>query len=172
MTHLKQLAAATAAAAILAVPAAAGAATPEQRTVQQAFPLATRICSELAKGGGPERVRPLAAEVLVACAKLESGFATAQTTFQTAYAPVGAAIASIDATVHAACLRPLERSSACGHAIASTRAMWHSLMEQRRMLLRARAAAVEASRAAFWATFRAIEIKVAAMRIPDTHPHH
>src|SRR5205807_9527929 len=83
--------------AMLALAGAAGAAKPPhagELTFQQTYPHASRVCTEVAAGGGLKRLRPFAAQVAADCAALQAQFNTAHTTVLAQFAAIAAARAA------------------------------------------------------------------------------
>src|SRR5690242_8991980 len=64
----------------MALPSAAGASKPGDRTFQQTFPVASALCAKVAAGTEGPRLKAKLAQVTADCAALEAAFAPAHTT--------------------------------------------------------------------------------------------
>jgi hypothetical protein len=147
----------TATAASLVSPGLAGAKTPPkagERTYEQTYPLASRLCTEVA-AGKRKHLKPFAATILADCTALQSGFTAAQSAVVTTRATLKAQIAADRTSLAAACPKPA-KTTACrtnrfktGVAINVVR---HQLIAAVHHYYRT----IEANRRAFWAAIRAL----------------
>lgn len=145
----------TAVLACLAGAPAAGAHAGE-RSLQQTFPLASRLCAQVARGEGPRRLRGSAPAVDSACAQLQSSFAAAQNAVLLPERPLIARLAAQEIRTRAVCSHRPFRAQLCARARARRRNIEARLERERRLRARSYYAAVEADRAAFWATIHAL----------------
>jgi hypothetical protein len=125
------------------------------KTFQQLYPVASRLCAEVAKGGGPAGLRPSAAQVLVDCTTLENGFNAARATEIAAKAPIVTALAAQRSATKAACAKPATRA-ACRLARHNERAAVSTLETQRLTVVRTYYHTIEANRKAFWTAIHAL----------------
>jgi len=144
-------------AALAAVCAAsAGAAPSAQKTFPQTYPVVSRLCAEVAKGEGPVRLQPYAAQALADCATLESAFNEASSAELAAQAPVTAALATERHAAPSACARPRLQAAACAVARQSRHATIKSLESQHASVEHTYHQALEANRLAFWSAIHAL----------------
>lgn len=88
--------------AFIAAPAVA-VAKPGDRSFEQTYPHASKLCAAVAQGKVPKKLEGSAAAVTAACATLNAGFTTAKATFDTASGPLREQRAAAVATMQAAC---------------------------------------------------------------------
>jgi hypothetical protein len=138
--------------AYLMVPSVA-AAKAGDRTFQQTFPVASRLCTEVAAGKRPH-VKSIAPSILEDCATLEANFKTAQTAVLTARATIGAQIASDKALVTAACPPPQVGKPACESVRKTQRAAIKTLRNQQIAAVHTYYKTIETDRRAFWHDIR------------------
>jgi hypothetical protein len=148
-------AAAAAATATLAFPGAAGA-TAGKRTFEQTYPVASRLCAEVAQGRGPKRLHRAAAQVLADCSGLHSSFNASRT----AVLAIDASLASQGAAARAGLAAPCKGATAhriaCNKAHRNDRRVLESLGRQRIRAAHLYYASIEASRLNFWSAIRAL----------------
>jgi hypothetical protein len=138
--------------------AAAGANTVPSgaRTIQQFFPVAERLCTNVADGGGTARQRRNAAQVLADCAALETGFTNAHALFVQVES-LDASIAGETPAASATCAGPATPAYAtCVQSRAGAEALVKSLRAQRQSLNETAWADIAATRAAFWTAIDAL----------------
>jgi hypothetical protein len=143
--------------ATLATSAAVGAAgaSAAPKTFQQLYPVASRLCTEVAKGGGPAPLRKSAAQVLVDCTALENGLTAARAAEVAAKTPILTALATERSTTKTACAKPATRA-ACRLARHNERTAVAALEIQRLTVVRTYYHAIDANRKAFWAAIHAL----------------
>jgi hypothetical protein len=153
-TRLLGVVAVTATAALLAIPSAASARAGD-RTFPETYPVASKLCTEVATGKR-KRLQRFAPRVLADCALLQTGFAAAQSEVLAARATLGSAIAVDRAAIVAACPAPLVGHPSCERVRDSEH---HVIVALRRQLVNAARryfAVVEAHRLVFWRAIHAI----------------
>ena len=146
----------TATVAALALPAIASATTRAgDKTFQQTYPVASRLCTEVAAGKRPH-LKSVATTVLADCAALQTNFTTAQTAVVTARTTLRAQIAADAHAIALACPKPHDGTPSC----LSTRHTQHAAISALRAQLLAAVhvyyKAVETNRRAFWAAIKAL----------------
>jgi hypothetical protein len=138
---------AVAAAALLILPAAASA-RPGQRSFDQTYPIASKLCTNVAAGGGPIALRPDAAQVAALCGTLKTSFNGAQGTYFATVTPLKEQADGLVAQTRAACAtRP---SAICKSTRKANRVTLEGLRSQVRTAGTTYRATVEAGRTAFW----------------------
>jgi hypothetical protein len=100
-TRLLGVLAVAATAALLAIPSAASARAGD-RTFQETYPVASKLCTEVA-AGKRKRLHRFATRVQADCAALQSAFTADQTDVLAARATLGGAVAADRAAIVAAC---------------------------------------------------------------------
>lgn len=144
----------TASAALLAIPSAASAWAGD-RTYQETYPVASKLCTEVA-AGKRRRLQRFAPRVLGDCAVLQSGFTLAQTEVLAARATLGGAIAVDRAAIVAACPPPMIGHPPCENTRdAQTRAIV-ALRRQQIHAARRYFRVIEAHRRTFWNEIQAL----------------
>jgi hypothetical protein len=139
--------------ALLVLPAAASA-RPGQRSFDRTFPVASRLCTNIAHGGGPIKLRPLSAQVTALCTTLTSSFTTAQSTYFAAVTPIKQQVIAIRAQTHMACAtRP---STTCKTARLQARAPLAGLRAQVRTAAATYRASIRLARQTFWSAIHAL----------------
>ena len=142
----------------LAVPAVAGAAFPKagDRTFQQTYPLASRLCASVAAGTEGKHLKRFATQVLADCTALQSNFTSAQSTVLAARAAITTQIAADRAATAAACPKPKDQQPLC---LQTRRQKNAAIVTLRHQLIRAAHRyyrTIEASRDHFWKAIRAL----------------
>jgi hypothetical protein len=139
----------------LAVPGVAGAKAGD-RTFQQTYPLASKLCASVAAGTEGKHLKRFATQVLADCTALQSTFTTAQSTVLAARATLTAQITADRAAITTACPTAKDQQPLCvqtrsrqGRALG---ALKHQLARAARHYYRA----IEASRDRFWKAIRAL----------------
>jgi hypothetical protein len=146
--------------ATLAVPSMAGAVTPPkagEKTYEQTYPMASRLCNEVT-AGKRKRLQPPAikAKVLADCTAVQSGFTAAQTTILATRAAITAAIATDRAPLATVCAKSIEARPLCQQTRRQTRRavaklrleLFHATLRYYRT--------IEANRLAFWHAIRGL----------------
>jgi hypothetical protein len=154
-TRLSGAIAALTIAAILATAGTAGAKAGE-RTFQQTYPVASRLCANVAAGKGPKRLRPYAAQVLADCATLSGGFTAAQSTVLAAQASFASGLAADKASIAAVCTPPVKNHPLCRSTRRSENAAIVALRREHTAAVHLYYATVEANRRAFWAAIHSL----------------
>jgi hypothetical protein len=126
------------------------------RSFEKTYPVASKLCANVAKGGGPKHLRPSSAKVLADCAALEASFKASQLAVLSAEASIAAARASQHAAVKSACAGTLAHRPSCIHAHHSATKALEGLDKQSIRGARAYFKAVEAARRLFWAEIHAL----------------
>lgn len=134
------------------------AASAGHRSFEKTYPLASRLCANVAKGAGPKRLRSSArsTKVLADCAALESSFKAAQLTVLAADSSIAAARAAQHASVTSACAGTLEHKPSCTHARHKARKVLDGLEQQRIRAAHTYYVGVETARRAFWSEIHAV----------------
>jgi hypothetical protein len=134
----------------------AAAAPAGTRTIQQTFPAAEQLCTNVADGRGGARLRDNASQVLADCGALQTAFTNAHTLFGEAEA-LDASIVSESAAANARCGRASKAvRAACIESHASAVALVRSLRAKRGALNATAWSDVKAARAAFWAAISSL----------------
>jgi len=153
-TRLTGAIALAATAGSLAIPATAGAKAGD-RTIQQTYPLATRLCTEVA-AGQRKHLKRFAPQIAADCALLQTGFTSAQTTVLAARATITSAIAADRAVVTAACPPPMVGKPAC-ESTRHTESVAIGVLRQELIAAAHRYyLAINANRHAFWHAIHAL----------------
>jgi hypothetical protein len=138
---------------LLCLPAVASA-RPGQRSFDQTFPVASRLCTNVAAGRGPTRLRPDASQVAGLCSTLETSFTTTQTAYFNTVTPLRQqALALVAQTREACATRP---SATCKSTRKANRATLAGLRGQVRTAGTTYRTAIEAARKTFWSAIHAI----------------
>jgi hypothetical protein len=153
-TRLTGVLAIAATAGSLAIPAAANAKAGD-RSYQQTYPLASRLCTEVA-AGQRKRLQRVAPQVAAECALLQSGFTAAQTTVLTARATITSAIAADRAVIVAACPPPNVGKPACEGTRHTESVAIGVLRHQKIAAVHHYYRTIEANRVAFWHAIHAL----------------
>jgi hypothetical protein len=167
MTLQKRLIGVTAlaaAAAALALPAGAAAAGPRAAgalTFAQSFPVASRLCANVAAGTEKsKKIRAQATAVAADCMTLETAFAAAELTVNTARTTDQAAIAADRALIKAACPKltpaPKTESTSCKTARTNENAAIKALQASLLASVHSYYKAVESIRHTFWTEIKAL----------------
>lgn len=160
MTPPRHLAAGFAAAAstlVLAFPGVAGAAHHAgEHNFEQSFPVASKLCANVANGGGPKRLRSSAAAVLADCTVLQNNFNASRASVIATEAAIASALAADKAASKAACIGKPTHPVQCGLARRQSKILRHRLGREKFFAARAYWRTLEADRAAFWAEIRAL----------------
>jgi hypothetical protein len=161
MTLTRRLfgAAAISASAIsLALPGVAGASTPKagEKTFQQTYPLASKVCANVAAGTESKHLKKFAAQITADCTTLQTAFTASQTTVIAARTTLTAQITADRAAITVACPTPKDQAAPCLSTRATVGKAVDALRHQRLLAVRHFYKAIEASREAFWKVFRAL----------------
>jgi len=143
-------------AASLVIPAASASATP--RTFQQIYPLATRVCANVAAGKASKRVQANATAVLADCKALEEGFTKAQTTMTTARATIAAGVAADHALVTASCPAPAtpQTQRVCAKTTNTEKTAIKALHSELMVVMHTYFTTINANRHTFWTAIKAL----------------
>ena len=142
-------------AATLAITGTAGAKAGD-RSYQQTYPFASRLCAHVAAGKGPIHLRPVAAQVLADCATLKSGFTAAQSAVLAAQASFASGLAADRAAIAAACTPPVKNRPLCRSTRRSEHAAIVALRREHTAAVHLYYKTIEANRRAFWAAIRSL----------------
>jgi hypothetical protein len=133
--------------ALLILPAAASA-HPGQRSFDETYPVASRLCTNIAHGAGPIKLRPDASQVAALCGTLKTSFITTENTYFASVTPLKEqASALVTATREACATRP---SPQCKTTRQANRTTLLGLRAQVRTDAAAYRTSIEASRMTFW----------------------
>jgi hypothetical protein len=139
----------------LASPAAAGARAGD-KTFQQTYPVASKLCAKVAAGTERKRLKRFATQVMADCTALQNTFNTATATVLAARTTLSAQIAADRSIVTAACPKPNNQPPAC----LQTRAQDDPTIQALRLRLvhavRHFYRTIEAGRDRFWNAIRAL----------------
>jgi hypothetical protein len=141
--------AAAATAATLAFAGTASAAAGSQ-SFPQTYPIASRLCANVAQGGGPKRLRPAAAQVLAQCNALQSQFNSARAAVLAAETSSAHAISSQRAAIRASCGGRHPHRAACRQLRHNERRTLSGLVAQRIAAVHGYFRTLEAARRNFW----------------------
>jgi hypothetical protein len=155
--RLLGVAAVSASAITLAVPAA-GATTPKagEKTFQQTYPLASKVCANVAAGTESKHLKRFATKILADCTLLQSSFTVTQSTVLAARTAITAQIAVDRAAITTACPTTKDKQPVCLQAHASNEPAIGALKRQLRTATRRYYKTIEANRARFWNAFRSL----------------
>jgi hypothetical protein len=152
-TRLLGVLAVSATAVSLASPAVAGARAGD-KTFQQTYPVASKLCANVAAGTERKRLKPFAPQVMADCTALQNTYTTAAATVLAARATLTAQIAAELADVTAACPKPSHQPPACFHTRArhdpAIGALTHQLAHAALQFFRT----IDAGRHRFWIAVR------------------
>jgi hypothetical protein len=140
--------------ALLAIPSAASARAGD-RTFDETYPVASKLCTEVAAGKRP-RLHRFEARVLADCAALQAGFTVAQSDVLAARTTLGAALAADRAAIATACPPPLVGHVGCERVRNSEDPAIDVLRRQLVNAARRYFRVVEAHRLVFWRDIHAI----------------
>jgi hypothetical protein len=153
-TRLLGVVALAATAALLVIPSAASARAGD-RTFQATYPVASKLCTEVA-AGRRRRLQRFAPRVLADCAVLQSGFTVAQSEVLAARATLGGAIAADRAAIVAACPAPMIGHPPCEHTRYAQSLAIVALRRQQIHAARRYFRVIEAHRRTFWNEIHAL----------------
>jgi hypothetical protein len=148
--------AALAAAATVAPPAAAAPKRAGERTFQQTYPEASRLCAEIASGTGQKRLRQrrFATQILADCAALENGFNAARASLLAAKASIASARAADKAIAASACAGAAVKTAACATSRHKQQQLLNALTAEQIREVHVYYFTVEANRRVFWSAIR------------------
>jgi hypothetical protein len=149
--------------ALLVLPAAASA-RPGQRSFDQTYPVASKLCTNIANGQGPTKLRADKTLIAGLCTTLESSFTTTQNTYFTTVTPLKQQAIAVNATTREACAtRP---STTCSTARAQDRMTLKGLHAQVLTAGTTYRTSIQAARKTFWNAIHAL--RGGAGITPDT----
>jgi hypothetical protein len=149
-------AAAIAATAVsFAIPGSASA-TAGQSTFQQTFPVASRLCENVAAGKEGKHLRRFAKQVLADCTTLHSAFTAAQIAVLVVRATTTVQIAAERGATAAACPTPKHQPPACRSTRHRDGAAIDVLRRQMVNAARRYYTAIETARRRFWRAIRGL----------------
>jgi hypothetical protein len=142
----------------LAAAPVAGAASPKagEKTFQQTYPLATKICAGVAAGTENKHLKRFARQILANCTALQSAFTAAESTVVAARTTLTAQIMADRAVVGTACPKPKGTAPLCLQTRSQQSKAIATLRAQRLLAVRQYYKTVEANRATFWKAFRSL----------------
>jgi hypothetical protein len=135
---------------------AVASASAGHRSFEQTYPLASKLCANVAKGGGPKSLRPSKTQVLADCSALQTGFKASQLAVLTTDTSIAHERATQRASVLSACAGALAHKPPCTHARRKARKALEILEQRQIRAARNYYKAVEAARRAFWAQIHAL----------------
>lgn len=153
-TRFGSAAALAAVAATLALPGSAGAVA-GSKSFNQTYPVASRLCANVARGAGPKRLHRSATQVLAGCSLLQGAFNAQRASVLAAEASIAHAVAADRAAADASCAGHTHRPP-CARARVKERKELGALGRQRVHAARSYYAAVEGARVAFWTAIHAL----------------
>ncbi len=140
--------------ALLVLPAIASA-RPGQRSFNQTFPIASKLCTNIANGAGPVKLRVDAPQIKVLCATLLSSFTNAESTYFSTVTPLRQQIISLNAKTRLACAtRP---SPTCKATRKDDRAQIRTIRGQIRSAGTTYRTSIQTARKTFWAAIHALK---------------
>lgn len=149
--------------ALLILPAAASA-RPGARSFNQTFPIASRLCTNIAAGHGPAKLRQDASQIAGLCGSLKTSYLNAQSTYFSTVTPLKAQATGLVTAVRQACAtRP---SAICKSTRKTDRPILKGLRAQVRAAGATYRATIETARKAFWSQIHTL--RGAATLKPDT----
>ena len=157
---------AIAATTAMLLPSFASATSAGDRTFAQTYPVASRLCTEVALGKRPH-LKSVAAKVTEDCTALQTKFTTAQTAVLATRAAVAAQIAADETLITAACPKSMIGKPSCHNARLSEGAAIAALRAQRRAAAHLYYKTVETNRRAFW---HAIKLLRGLSHVPADKP--
>jgi hypothetical protein len=153
-TRLLGAVAVAATTASLAIPGVASAKAGD-KTFQQTYPLASKVCANVAAGKA-KRLQKFAPQVLADCAALQNGFTAAQAMVLAARAAIEPQLAADRAALTAACPKPPAKRPLCRHARETDEPAIAVLARQQHHAARRYFRKIEANRRKFWRAIRAL----------------
>jgi hypothetical protein len=126
------------------------------RTVVEAYPVATALCVKAHAGTLPRGLAPSAPQVLAVCDTLENAFAPLVATVDAAEAQFLTTIANQKALVAAACVKPVSDHAACLAARTTRRTTVSAALRTRQAAVLTFHTAIEANRTTFWTAISAL----------------
>jgi hypothetical protein len=154
-SRLLGAAAVAATTASLAVPGVAGAKAGDS-TLQQTYPVASRVCANVAAGKARKRLQRFAPQVLADCSALQTAFTAAQSAVLAARASIEAQAAADRAALAAACPASIAGKPPCPSKRAQEQDALAALHRLQVQAARRYWRAVEAGRHRFWHAIRAL----------------
>jgi hypothetical protein len=140
--------------ALLVLPALASA-RPGQRSFNQTFPVASKLCTNIANGAGPAKLRADATQIKALCATLLSSFTNAESTYFSTVTPLRQEVISLNAKTRLACAtRP---SPTCKSTRKADRAQIHAIRAQVRSAGTTYRTAIQTARHTFWNAIHALK---------------
>ena len=133
--------------ALLILPAAASA-RPGQRSFDQTFPVASRLCMNVAHGFGPNRLLPSSNAVGMLCTTLSASYTSALTTFNTTVGPIKTEVINLRAQTRSTCLT--QSRPKCAQARAAARVTLAELRGQVRTAASTYRTSIQTARHTFW----------------------
>jgi hypothetical protein len=145
-------------AAVFAAPAAATGSRAGEKTFQQTYPVASRLCTEIATGTGQPRLRQRrsAPQVLADCSALQNGFTAAQSALLAAKASIAGARAADKAIARSACAGATASTAACVSTRHRVGQLLNALHTEQIREIHVYYFTVEANRRVFWSALRAL----------------
>jgi hypothetical protein len=153
-TRLLGATAVAATTASLAIPAVAGARAGDL-TFQQTYPVASRVCANVAAGKA-KRLQKFAPKVLADCSTLQASFTLAQSTVLAARAVIDSQVAADRAAFAVACPTAVAAKPPCPSKHAQEQDALASLRRLQMQNARAYWRAVETARRRFWHAIHAL----------------
>lgn len=149
--------------ALLILPTAASA-RPGSRTFNQTFPIASGLCTNIAAGRGPAKLRADASQIAGLCGSLRTSYLNAQNTYFATVTPLKTqATALVTATRQACATRP---SAICKSTRQTNRPILRGLRAQVRVAGVTYRSTIETARKVFWSQIHTL--RGAATLKPDT----
>jgi hypothetical protein len=134
--------------ALLILPAGAASAKPGKRSLNQTYPVASRLCANVAAGAGPRKLRADKTQVAALCSTLTTSFTTAQTAYFNTVTPIEQQVIALRAHVKQACAtRP---STTCKTARQQAKTTLAGLRAQVRTAASTYRTSVRTARQTFW----------------------
>lgn len=150
--------AAAATAAVIATPAAATGSRAGEKTFQQTYPVASRLCNEIATGTGQRRLRQrrFATQILADCAALQNGFNAAHAALLAAKSSIATARAADRTIAAGACSGAGVSTAACVNTRRREQLLLNALTAEQIREVHVYYQTVEANRNVFWGAIRAL----------------
>lgn len=125
------------------------------KTFAQTYPYASALCSRVAAGHTPAKLRGSEAQVKQACATLETAFGPLQSAVLAGQSQFAAGVAAARAATQQACA-PGQPRPHCRQVRRADRLTIMSLRRQHRAAVRLYYTSIEVNRRRFWSTIRSL----------------
>ena len=125
------------------------------RSFEQTYPVASKLCAKVAAGHTPKGLKSQAAQVTAACTKLQTAFGPLQAAVQAAQTTLANGVAADRAKIQQAC-QPASNRQTCRQTRIQARADIKTLRAAHRQAVRTYYIQIEGNRRSFWATIHSL----------------